>query len=145
MNICLCGCVFAECVCVYLQSVCVYLQTVCVSCASFERILFAPLCCPLHVSNTLAGARLDVCILFTERLQTSVCACASVPSAWVATLAAAELSPWPWLLWATTLKRYLVSGIRFWMVTCISPGRLVFTTRSLMWTHRLGGILSLKE
>lgn len=66
-----------------------------------------------------------------------VCLCvrASLPSAWVATLSAAELSPWPLLLWATTLKRYLVSGMRFWMVTCISPGRLVFTTRSLMWTH----------
>lgn len=58
--------------------------------------------------------------------------CVSVlPSSWVATVIRAELSPGPLALDATTRKVYLVSGMRFWMVTCISPGPLVFSTRSL--------------
>lgn len=61
-----------------------------------------------------------------------------LPSAWVATLRGAELSPGPCLLWATTRKAYLVSGFRFWMVTCISPGRLVFTILSLRWEGAQG-------
>lgn len=54
-----------------------------------------------------------------------------LPSGWVATFRGTELSPRPCLLYATTRKEYLVSGLRFWMVTCISPGRLVFTVLSL--------------
>ncbi len=49
----------------------------------------------------------------------------------MATVIGAELSPGPLALDATTRKVYLVSGTRFWMVTCISPGPLVFSTRSL--------------
>lgn len=54
-----------------------------------------------------------------------------LPSGWVATFRGAELSPRPCLLYPTTRNEYLVSGLRFWMVTCISPGRLVFTVLSL--------------
>lgn len=55
----------------------------------------------------------------------------ALPSSWVATVSGAELSPGPLALDATTRNVYLVSGTRFWMVTCISPGPLVFSTRSL--------------
>lgn len=58
-----------------------------------------------------------------------------LPSGCVSTRSGAELSPEPCLFWAITLKMYTVAGIRFWMVTCISPGRLVFSTRSL-WINR---------
>lgn len=54
-----------------------------------------------------------------------------LPSGWVSTFRGAELSPGPFVLWATTLKLYLVPGMRFWMVTCISPGRLVLMVLSL--------------
>lgn len=89
--------------------------------------------CLLQRANKLAAARMRLSRLSLCNDWVCVCVCAEyLPSACVATLNAAELSPWPLLLWPTTLKRYLVSGIRFWMVTCISPGRLVLTTRSLM-------------
>ncbi len=121
-NICLCECLFAH-----------------LCAAAFECILFDSVCQCEHVSTKLAGVRLYVyatCLLSTYKWTfVCMCVCVSLPSAWVATLSAAELSPCPLLLWATTLKRYLVSGMRFWMVTCISPGRLVFTTRSLIRTH----------
>lgn len=60
----------------------------------------------------------------------AVCAC-GLPSGWVATVRGAELSPRPFLLDATTLNVYLVSGTRLSMVTCSSPGAVVFSTRSL--------------
>lgn len=54
-----------------------------------------------------------------------------LPSGCVSTRRGAELSPEPCLFWAITLKMYTVAGIKFWIVTCISPGWLVFSTRSL--------------
>lgn len=120
VNICLCECLFASCV-LPLSASCLH------QCEQCE-----------HASDKLARVWLCVYVSCLPSTYKHVCVCVwskwarVLPSAWVATLSAAELSPWPLLLWATTLKRYLVSGMRFWMVTCISPGRLVFTTRSLI-------------
>lgn len=58
-----------------------------------------------------------------------------LPSGCVSTRRGAELSPEPCLFWAITLKMYTVAGIKFWIVTCISPGWLVFSTRSL-WVKK---------
>lgn len=107
---------------------------------SVECILFGLTCQSEHVCHKVAAGFHHIhapCLLskysFIERIQ-MMCVCV-LPSAWVGTLSTAELSPGPLMLCATTRKRYLVSGMRFWMVTSMSPGRLVLTTRSLI-KHR---------
>lgn len=69
-------------------------------------------------------------LLAVKAIRQNVCDC-GLPSGWVATVRGAELSPRPFLLDANTLNVYLVSGMRLSMVTCSSPGAVVFSTRSL--------------
>lgn len=119
---------------VYLPLVCfLWVHPVCISVSSVSTLPTNWLECGFVFMCPVYQAYINVCVCVWSKWARVL------PSAWVATLSAAELSPWPLLLWATTLKRYLVSGMRFWMVTCISPGRLVFTTRSLIgggWVAR---------